>query len=210
MAQTISAAGMRIIDKLVGRSPQTISELMETIDVTRTAVTEQLDELVTGGVVIRERERLGSRGRPRFRYSLNPEALARLYPGNQSVVVPAIWKAIFEIGGEELTGRVIDVTSRHVKAFYDPSLTAKTPKERFIQIMQATAPVGETIKWQENEDGSFDVWRMVCEVSGINRDSICCRLHEHVLELVTGVKVQLLAHRHDGHPCCTFRICPAD
>lgn len=207
MAQTISAAGMRIIDKLVGLPPQTISELMEKIDVTRTAVTEQLDELVAGGIVFRERERLGSRGRPRFRYSLNPDAAARLYPGNQDVVVPAIWKAICDIGGEELLDQVIEGASRNAKVHYDKTVTGETPEERFVQIMEATAPVGEKLRWQKNEDGSYDFWRRVCEMSGLNnKECVCCRLHCHFLELVTGAKVQQLANRHDGEPCCAFRI----
>ena len=41
---TISAAGLRIAKLLVGHPPQTVSDLLDAAGVTRTAVTEQLNE----------------------------------------------------------------------------------------------------------------------------------------------------------------------
>lgn len=49
---------------LVGNPPQTITDLIRAAGVTRTAVTEQLNELVAAGFVERSMERLSGRGRP--------------------------------------------------------------------------------------------------------------------------------------------------
>ena len=50
---TISAAGMRLIKLLVGHTPRTTAELIDEIGVTRTAITEQLNELLHAGFVTR-------------------------------------------------------------------------------------------------------------------------------------------------------------
>ena len=52
----ISAAGLRIVKLLVGNPPQTVSDLIGATRVTRTAVTEQLNELVAAGYVERGHE----------------------------------------------------------------------------------------------------------------------------------------------------------
>ncbi|MFZ5831917.1 MAG: MarR family transcriptional regulator, partial [Planctomycetota bacterium] len=70
----ISASGMRLIKLLVGSRPQTVAELIEATGVTRTAVTEQLNELVAAGFVDRGTERLPGRGRPRYLYSATQSA----------------------------------------------------------------------------------------------------------------------------------------
>ena len=55
----VSAAGMRIIRLLVGCPPKSIAELIDATEVTRTAVTEQLSELVAAGFVERTIQRYG-------------------------------------------------------------------------------------------------------------------------------------------------------
>ena len=40
---------------------------------------------------------------PRFRYTASPSALVLLFAGNQRLVVPAIWQALEEVGGRELS-----------------------------------------------------------------------------------------------------------
>ena len=96
---TISSAGLRIVKLLVGNNPQTVSDLIRATGVTRTAVTEQLNELVTSGFVERNIERLLGRGRPRHVYSANQSALLLLFPNSPNLLVPAIWNAIDEVGG---------------------------------------------------------------------------------------------------------------
>ena len=58
----VSQAGMRIVRLLVGRPPQSVTDLIEAAGVTRTAVTEQLNELLAAGFVERTTERPMGRG----------------------------------------------------------------------------------------------------------------------------------------------------
>ena len=96
---------MRIVKILVGKPPQTVGQMMDETGVTRTAITEQLAELISGGFVERTIEKLPGRGRPRHLYSTTTAALLLLFASNQRLVVPAIWKAIDELGGRELLRR---------------------------------------------------------------------------------------------------------
>jgi predicted transcriptional regulator len=79
---TISAAGLRVVRLLVGNPPQTVSSLIRATGVTRTAVTEQLNELIAAGFVERDTERLSGRGRPRHLYRTTQAALVLLFASN--------------------------------------------------------------------------------------------------------------------------------
>ena len=103
----MSTAGLRMIKLLVGNSPRTLNDLMNASEVTRTAVKEQLNELVSVGLADFTLERLTGRGRPRYRYSATPAAMVLLFANNQRLVVPAIWQAVEEVGGRELTKKAL-------------------------------------------------------------------------------------------------------
>ena len=63
----ITPAGLRLIKLLVGRSPIPVLTLMRKLRVTRTAVTEQLHDLLAAGFVERKIEHLPGREHARCR-----------------------------------------------------------------------------------------------------------------------------------------------
>ena len=67
--------GLRIVKLLAGQSPKTVASLIRSMGITRTAVTEQLNDLVGAGLVERAVERLPGRGRPRHVYKATNAAL---------------------------------------------------------------------------------------------------------------------------------------
>ena len=130
---SISLAGMKVVKLLVGKPPQTVADLIEATGVTRTAVTEQLNELVAAGFVDRETERLSGRGRPRHLYQATDDALVLLFSGNQQLVVPAIWHALEEIGGNKLVdtlGRVDRFTKKFGGEYFKQSTKKDKGKRR--------------------------------------------------------------------------------
>ena len=131
---SITAAGMRVIKLLVGRPPRTVGELTRLTGVTRTAITEQLNEMVAGGFVNRTIEHLAGRGRPRHRYTATQAALVLLFANNQQLVVPAIWKAVDKVGGKELTQKVLHAVSRQLAEHYLARITASLPRARMDQF----------------------------------------------------------------------------
>lgn len=203
---TVSVAAMRIVKLLVGAPPQTVADLIEVTGVTRTAVTEQLNELVAAGFVERTTERLVGRGRPRHLYAATDAALLLLFANNQRLVVPAIWEAISELGGTEMIKEVLHHVSRRLADHYNRKLEAKDPEGRLCEMMKLLQEEGGLVDVAE-EDGQLVMYKRTCPfISMADEDgSICCVDQEMMTEVV-GQPVRRTACRHNGDPCCAFEI----
>jgi len=203
---TISAAGLRIIKLLVGRSARSVAELTKAAGVTRTAITEQLDELEKAGLVERTVERLSGRGRPRNRFRATRAALLLLGTGKESVVGRALWGSIEEVGGEALVDQVIDRVSRELAKCYKSRVTAKTPAGRLRQMNRLLAEEGLLVEVAE-QTNSVSLAKRSCSFIGMFEDHRrVCQIDAKVMSLVVGRPVRQVACRHDGDPCCIFEI----
>ncbi len=205
--ETVSAAGMRIVKLLVGTPPKTVAELIAATKVTRTAVTEQLNELVAAGFVERTTQRLPGRGRPRHLYSATQAALMLLFASNQQLVVPAIWRAIAKVGGKELTREVLDHVSASLADHYRRRITATEPSERLREMIELLEQEGGLLEVREHEDGHILVHKRSCPFISMYEETgtVCC-VDREVMTAVVGVPVVRTACRHEGAPCCTFEL----
>lgn len=204
---TVSAAGMRIVRLLVGTPPQTVAQMIRATGVTRTAVTEQLNELVAGGFVERTTERLPGRGRPRHLYSATHAALLLLFASNQRLVVPALWRAIDRIGSVDLTRQVLDYASEELAEHYRRRISGTTPEERLREMCQLLEDEGCIVEIDEEEDGQLSMRRRSCPfISMFEESRSVCQVDKRVLSLVVGAPVEQKTCRHDGAPCCTFEL----
>lgn len=204
---SVSPSGLRIVKLLVGNPPQSVADLIEATGVTRTAVTEQLDELLAAGFVERGTERLAGRGRPRHLYKATPAAMAMLFPGNQRLVVPAIWKAIDELGGEELTGKVLQRVSRTVAEYYSGKITARKPQERLRQFIGLLSDEGGLIEAGKDHQGHVVLKKRSCPfISMVDEKRSVCHIDLEMISAVVGRPVRQTACRHEGDPCCKFAI----
>ena len=203
---TISAAGMRIVKLLVGNTPRTVADLIKEAGVTRTAVTEQLKELVSAGFVERKAEHLSGRGRPRNRYTATNAALLLLFTSHERSLGPAIWKAIGAIGGEELTDKIRKHASRTLAEHYCRNIHSKDPEERLRALNGLLAEEGVLVEIEES-DGQATMHKRSCPFLGMfdeNRN-VCC-MDQIIMTHVVGKPVERIFCRHDGDPCCVFKI----
>ena len=205
---TISATAMRLAKLLVGNPPQSVEDLAEAIGVTRTAVTEQLNELVALGFVHRSVERLPDRGRPRHLYAVTDAALRHLFPGNQSLVVPAIWRALEDIGGKKLKEQVLEQISRTLADHYKRQFQGKTPAERFRELAEVFREIeGNVVEVTEGDAGRLLMRRRSCSFFSMFEESrAVCQIDEKMVSEIVGVPVRRTDSRHDGDPCCIFEI----
>ncbi len=204
---SISPAGLRIVKLLVGRAPQTVADLIGATGVTRTAVTEQLDDLTAAGFVERETERRCGRGRPRHRYKPTQAALVLLFSGNQRLVVPAIWRAVRELGGEELSRKVLKRVSRALAEYYNNRINAKRPQDRLRQLVHLLGAEGELLEAVEDDRGQMVLYKRSCPfISMVDQQRSVCHIDQEMMNTVVGRPVRQTACRHDGDPCCKFEI----
>ena len=203
---TVTAAGMRVIRLLVGQSPRTIGELLDETGVTRTAVTEQLNELMAKGFVQRSIQRLSGRGRPRHRFSATPAALVLLFANNQQLLVPALWKAVHDIGGEKLARRIRRSVSRNLSTYYLARITASDPKKRLDQFTHILEQEGGLVDLT-SKNGQVTISKRSCAfISMFEPHRHVCEIDIELISAIAGCPVRLVSCRHDGAPCCQFEI----
>ncbi len=204
---TITAAGLRIVKLLVGNPPRTVAELTRSAGVTRTAVTEQLGELQAAGFVERETQRTSGRGRPRHLYRATNAALALLFVGNQRLLVPAIWQAVSDLGGDDLIKKVINRVSRSLAEYYNGKITAKRPLDRLRQLIDLLSDEGRLIDVVEDSGGKLTLHKRSCPfISMVDPHLHVCQVDQEMLAAVVGRPVRRVSCRHEGAPCCTFEI----
>ena len=204
---TVSPAGMRIVSLLVGNPPQAVATLIKATGVTRTAVTEQLNELVAAGFVERTTERLTGRGRPRHLYAATHAALLLLFASNQRLVVPALWKAIEVVGGKDLTERVLKRAGRILADHYKRRISGHTPQERLRQMTQLLREEGGLIEITQNEKGHLVMRKRSCAfISMFEETRAVCGLDQEMMSDIVGASVRRVTCRHDGDPCCSFEL----
>lgn len=208
---TVTATGMKIARLLVGKPPQTVSDLIHELGVTRTAVTEQLNELIAAGFVQRTTERLQGRGRPHYLFKATDAALTLLFASNQRLVVPAIWQAVEEAGGEDLVEEVLRRVSHVLAEHYKPRVTGGTPEERLRQMCSILDDEGSLIELEEADDGQFSVVKRSCPfISMFEPGRAVCTIDQDMMSEVVGAPVRRTSCRHDGAPCCRFELVSID
>jgi len=203
---TISAAGLRVVKLLVGSAPRTVADLIRATGVTRTAVTEQLNELVAAGFVERSTERLPGRGRPRHLYKATDASLLVLFANSQRLVVPAVWQALRETGGEKLVKDVLRRVSLLLADHYNRRIRATEPKARLGELIDLLCQEGGLVEAVE-ENGQLVMYKRTCPfISMLDEKRSICSVDLEMMSSVVGRPVQRTACRHDGAPCCTFEI----
>ena len=207
---TVTAAGMRVIKLLVGKPPQTVADLMDVTGVTRTAVAEQLNDLMATGFVERTTERYSGRGRPRHRYTTTNAALLLLFANQKRHLGPCFWQAINAVCGDKLTQKVLDELSVRLADHYRRDITEDTPEGRLRQMNDLLHEEGVMVEVDE-EDGNVTLCQRSCPFASLFEETrAACYVDQQVMSNVVGKPVRQTSCRHDGDPCCVFEIVPED
>ena len=151
---SITATGLRLVKALVGNPPQSIRDLASVMGVTKTAIVAQLHELLAAGFVERFTQRAAGRGRPRHLFAATKAALLLLFASNQRIVVPAIWRAIEEIGGSPLSQEVLRRVSVALAEHYSRRLQGTTPAERLNEMSRLLCDEGMLVERQRRRPGT--------------------------------------------------------
>jgi predicted ArsR family transcriptional regulator len=204
----VSGAGLRIIRLLVGKPPQTITELVQALNVTRTAVTEQVNELVAIGFLEQKLEHNGGRGRPCYLFSATDLAMQKLFEGLHDIVVPSIWRAIRKRLGDKILNQICYDIAQDLATSYARQLTSSTPKERIHEFVSYLKHKGRLVECQEC-DGNIMIKKFNCPfISMVEDTRTVCYIDQLCLQLLSGeeTSVEVTENRLDGQTCCTFLV----
>ena len=203
---SIGAVGTRIMRLLIGQPPKTMSELIEATGVTRTAVSEQLNEMISAGFIQQKLERLPGRGRPRYLYSATEYALKKLFEGYQSILVPAAWRAIKKHCGEEVVSKMVDDISTELAEHFNRQIESPIPEERLQEFTDIVCRSGRLGTCRvESQHAEYD--KLSCPfVSMYDGSGIVCDIDELAMSKIMKTPVERVRCRLEGAPCCTFRF----
>ncbi len=114
-----------------------------------------------------------------------------LFAGNQRLVVPAIWRAVREIGGENMARKVLKRVSRTLAEHYNDKITATRPSERLRQFIDLLTAEGGLVEAVENGDGRWVLYKRSCPfLSMVDQERSVCFIDREMLSAVVGRPVR--------------------
>ncbi len=202
----ISSAGLRILRLLVGREPRTVAQLMAEAGVTRTAVTEQLSELMAAGLVERTTQRTARRGRPCHLYRATAKAIDLLSKSNLRHVLPELFSVLQQRLGREETQRLLECVSRQVAKQYRSRLQSQHLPEKVHELAQLLQEQGILVEVC-TRDGGLVLRQRTCPYAEMVEDRrLACQMEQQILAHALGEPVQLAECRLDGACGCEFLV----
>ena len=202
----ISEAGMRVMRLLIGHPPQQMNDLIRKTGVTRTAITEQINELIEAGFVKQTIERFQGRGRPRFLYSATPLALKQLFEGNQDVVVPSTWKAIRRYCNPETVMKICNDVAQDIADQFNSRIQSTDPKERMRKFYDLICEAPRLVQIADSGN-EVSVSKLSCPFISMQDESgTICMIDELTMLKIIGTGVRRTAYRHENDTCCTFTV----
>ena len=191
---------------LIGQLPKTMSELIEATGVTRTAISEQLNELISSGYIHQKQERLPGRGRPRYLYTATEYALKKLFDGYQNIVVPSAWRAIKKYCGDEVLASVCEEISDEMADHFNKQIESTTPEKRLQEFTDIVCRSGRLGACRIDDD-KIEYDKLSCPfVSMYDGSGIVCEIDKLSMSKIVKAPVERVRCRLEGAPCCTFRI----
>jgi predicted ArsR family transcriptional regulator len=122
-------------------------------------------------------------------------------------VVPAIWQAVYELGGDELAHKILKRVSLALAEHYRAKITVEKPQERLEQLVRLLTEEGGLIDAQETREGQLVLYKRSCPfISMVDERRSVCYIDQEMLSAIVGCPVRQTACRHEGDPCCAFEI----
>jgi DeoR family suf operon transcriptional repressor len=187
----------------------TIKELEIALDVSTTAVREQIANLLGDGLLKSTKVRQGA-GRPSFRYMLAAKAQA-LFPKGYDVLINLLLEEILAVEGRDKLQQILDRVGRRLADQYtDESEAAQEGellRDRLMGLAQALDRRGMPIDVIELSEGNFIVSEYACPYFDVAQEhSGVCTMEQRMMEHVLGRKVELTKRIVEGHHGCQFHV----
>lgn len=196
-----------IIDFLRRESSCTVSELVDFVGVTATAVRQRLSRMMEQELVVRRVERIG-RGRPTHRYSLSPAGL-RSGGNNFEDLARVLWDELRSIEDSDLRQNLLKRLVGRMTKIYGDKVEGSTVCERMDSLVALMEKRDLTFEVQMSEDESqLPILKVFAcpypDLAGQDRE--ICALEKMLLSEILGEKLRQSSCRLDGANCCSFEL----
>jgi DeoR family transcriptional regulator, suf operon transcriptional repressor len=200
---TGSPAG-EVLTLLQRKGTATVKELEDAMEVTATAVRQQLNVLLAEGFIEQRTENIG-RGRPKHVYSLTAKGRA-LFPHHYDEFTNSLLREILLVEGpgkvEELLGRM----SRRMAEQYSQQIVARLPQERAQALTELLKAKGIMAEVQFESD-SIVFREYTCPYYELAREHrAICDMEQDMIGQVMNQPVELVSCTLDGHHGCQFKL----
>ena len=194
-----SPAG-RILKLLQQQGPLSIKEIEVALDVTTTAVRQQLTTLTTTEMVTAETVR-GKRGRPHVVYRLAEKGQALFARGYEEFALALLEEVLHLPETEQVHQMLHHVSARLGRQFVE-RMRGVTVADRLREL----AAHGTMSKVEEEAD-AFVLTEYACPYYGLAREHReVCGMEIEAMELALGSPVLLYQSQLDGHNGCQFQV----
>jgi predicted ArsR family transcriptional regulator len=194
-----------VLDLLRRQEGLSVTDLMERLEVTATAIRQRLDRLEESGLIERRKQGVG-RGRPSFNYFLTAKG-AQQAGVTYSDLAIALWTEIKLLASPELKATLIERVSERIGGSFR-ELLAEGPLEDRMYLMAGLLTNRRIPTCMTSGIGLPVLEVQACpypDLVGHEHDRSVCNMETKVLSNALGREMELSQCRLDGHSCCQFK-----
>ena len=200
---TGSPAG-EVLTLLQRKGTVTVKDLEEAMEVTGTAVRQQLMVLLAEGFIEQNTENIG-RGRPKHVYSLTPKGRA-LFPHHYDEFTNSLLREILFVEGPGKVEELLARMGRRMAEEYAQHIASSLPHERALALTEMLNAKGILAEVQLEPDGIV-FHEYSCPYYELAREHrAICEMEQGMFERVMNQPVELVSCTLDGHHGCQFKI----
>lgn len=209
-SETIPISDRAIIDFLRRENSCTVSELVDFVGVTATAVRQRLRRMMEQDLVVRKVERAG-RGRPTHRYSLSPAGL-RSGGNNFEDLAKVLWDELRSVEDSDVRQSLLQRLVGRMAELYRDKVEGSTIHEKMDSLvgLMRQCDVPFEVQLSEDESQLPILKALACPYPDLaEQDRAICSLEKMLFSEILGDQLRLSTCRLDGANGCTFELSQA-
>jgi len=193
-----------IVDYLRRHQKASISDLVELLEVTATAVRQRLIRLMEQGIVLREAEESEGRGRPTHRYFLSRLGI-RSAGDNCEDLASVLWSELRSVKDPEVRRGLLGRVALRMGELYRGKLEGNSLRERMATLVGLMGDRGVPFEVVEDAEQLPVLTALACPYPDLaEQDRSICSMEKMLFSEILGESIRLSACRLDGDGCCTF------